>query len=121
MARSRSTDGETHSGSTETFFQVVSKGSVAELQDLLTGVKRSKTVKMVNSYNTEGETALIVAIKENHHDMVKFLVEELKADLFQTGKFNWKGIEYVEALPFFVAVLSDNGTSDQFIINFLVA
>ena len=116
----RSTDGETCNISSEAFFQVVSTGSVAELQELLSGVKPKEKAKIANSYNLEGETPLIVAIRGNQHEMVKFLVEELEAD-FKTGQFNWKGIEYVEALPFFVAVLSDNGTSDQFIIQFLVA
>ena len=116
----RSSDGETCNISSEAFFQVVSTGSVAELQELLSGVKPKEKAKIANSYNLEGETPLIVAIRGNQHEMVKFLVEELEAD-FKTGQFNWKGIEYVEALPFFVAVLSDNGTSDQFIINFLVA
>ena len=52
--------------------------------------------------------------------MVQFLVDELKADIFKSGRFNWKGIDYEEALPLFVAILSDC-TSNQYFINFIVS
>ena len=105
----------------EVFFQAVSKGSVPNLQKLLKKHKphEDEEAMIVNSFNSGGETPLIVAIKGNHHEMVKFLIEELKADVFKTGRFNWKGMEYLQALPLFVATLSDF-TSDQCIINFLV-
>ena len=115
----RSTDGETHISSTETFFQVVSTGSVSELEQILKKMEPDVKVRIVDSFNTEGETPLLVAIRGSHNEMVKFLVEELEADIFKTGRFNWKGIEYEEALPLFAAILSDI-TSDQFIIKFLV-
>ena len=90
----------------ETFFKAVSTGSVPELQELLKKMEPDVKVRISNSFNTEGETALIVAIKGNHQEMVKFLVEEMKADIFKMGRFKWKGLDYEEAMPLFVAVLS---------------
>ena len=103
----------------ETFFKAVSTGSVPELQELLKKMEPDVKVRIANSFNTEGETALIVAIKGNHQEMVKFLVEEMKADIFKMGRFKWKGLDYEEAMPLFVAVLSDY-TFNQSIVSFLV-
>ena len=72
----------------ETFFKAVSTGSVPELQELLKKMEPDVKVRIANSFNTEGETALIVAIKGNHQEMVKFLVEEMKADIFKMGRFH---------------------------------
>ena len=102
------------------FFRAVSKGSVCELQELLKKIKPHEEAMVVNSFNSGGETPLLVAIKENHHQMVRFLIDELNTDVFKTGRFNWKGMEYLQALPLFAATLSDF-TSDQGIIKFLVA
>ena len=105
---------------TEIFYQVVSTGSVTDLQKLIDKIEPEDLVKIVNSFNSERETLLLVAVKGNHHEMVKFLVDDLKANILQTGRFKWKGIIYEEALPLFVAILSDC-TCDQDIVNFLVA
>ena len=102
------------------FFQAVSSGSVPYLQEVLISIEPEEKGKIVNSFNSEGETPLLVAVIRNHHEMVKFLVDNLKADIFKMGRFKWKGIEYEEALPLFVAILLDC-TCDQSIINFLVA
>ena len=103
----------------KTFFKAVSTGSVPELQELLKKMEADIKVRIANSFNTEGETALIVAIKGNHQEMVKFLVEEMKADIFKMGRFKWKELDYEEAMPLFVAVLSDY-TFNQSIVSFLV-
>ena len=103
----------------KTFFKAVSTGSVPELQELLKKMEADIKVRIANSFNTEGETALIVAIKGNHQEMVKFLVEEMKADIFKMGRFKWKGLDYKEAMPLFVAVLCDY-TFNQSIVSFLV-
>ena len=112
--------GKISSNCTEAFFQAVSKGSVPKLQQLLKKIKPHEEAMIANSFNLGGETPLLVAIKENHYQMVKFLIEELKADVFKTGRFNWKEMEHLQALPLFAAILSDL-TSDHCIINFLVA
>ena len=113
------TTGKINNNCNEAFFQAVSKGSIPELQDLLKKIKPHEEAMIANSFNSGGETPLLVAIKENHQQIVKFLIDELKADVFKTGRFNWKDIDYLQALPLFAAILSDF-TSDQNIINFLV-
>ena len=50
--------------------------------------------------------------------MIKFLIEELKVDVYKPGRFNWKGVAYTKAPPLFAAILSDF-TSNHCIINFI--
>ena len=59
-----------------------------------------------------------MAIKGNHFKMIKFLIEELKVDVYKPGRFNWKGVAYTKAPPLFAAILSDF-TSNHCIINFI--
>ena len=73
---------------TKTFFKAVSTGSVTDVLEILKKTKPSDQVKIANSFNTEGETPLVVAIRENHQEMVQFLVDKLKADIFKSGRFN---------------------------------
>ena len=108
--------GETNNS--EMFFQAVSTGSVAGLQEILKKTEPNEKAEVMNSLNSDRETPLLVAIKGNHHEMVKFLVEELKANIFKSGRFKWKGIDYEEALPLFVAIVSDY--TGQLIVNFLL-
>ena len=111
--------GKINSNCNEHFFQAVSKGSIPELQDLLKKIKPHEEALIANSFNSGGETPLLVAIKGNHREMVKFLIEEIKADVFKTETFTWKDIEHVQALPLFAAILS-HFTTDQGIVKFLV-
>ena len=105
----------------ETFFQAVSTGVVSkDLLKLLNSYEPEEKAKIVNSLNSEGTTPMIVAVKENNKDMVELLFDKLNVDICKTGRFKWKKTIYEEALPLFVAILSDN-TPDQCIINFLVA
>ena len=104
----------------ENFFQAISKGLVTNLQELVNRSEPEEIVEMINSFNSEGETPLIVAIKEDRYDIVKFLVEDVRADTTETGRFKCKGIVYEEALPLFVAILSSR-TGTQSIVNFLMS
>ena len=104
----------------ENFFQAISKGLVTNLQELVNRSEPEEIVEMINLFNSEGETPLIVAIKEDRYDIVKFLVEDVRADTTETGRFKWKGIVYEEALPLFVAILSSR-TGTQSIVNFLMS
>ena len=105
----------------KSFFQAVSSGSVPYLQEVLISIEPEEKGKIVNSFNSEGETPLLVAVIRNHHEMVKFLVDNLKADIFKMGRFKWKGIEYEEALPLFVAILSSRtGTSTSLLPKILL-
>ena len=108
--------------SPDAFCQAVKKGSTEELKQLLYTVQPEdrNMAKIVNQFNSDGETPLLVAIKANQHKMVKILVEQLRANIGITGRFNWKGIEYVEALPIFAAILS-GCTTDLTIIKCIVS
>ena len=105
---------------TEMLFAAVSAGSVEALQKLLKKTKHQERAKIADAFNSSKETPLLVAIKRNDQEMVRFLIEELNADISKAGSFNWKGVNYTEALPLFAAILSDS-TSNVYIVNFLAA
>ena len=104
----------------EILFEAVSKGSIEDLQKLLKKTKRQERAKIADAFNLKGETPLLVAIRRNDKEMVKFLIKELNADISKAGRFTWKGVDYTEALPLFAAILSDP-TCNVYIVNFLAA
>ena len=59
-----------------------------------------------------------MAIKGQHFEMVKYLVEELKADIGQLGQV-WNGLDYLVAPPLFSAILYDSSPNES-IINYLM-
>ena len=72
--------------------------------------------EIVNSFNSKGETPLLLAIKEQHFKMVKFLVENLQAHIGQLGHLEWKGLEVP---PLFATIIYDS-SSNQDIIKYLM-
>ena len=62
-------------------FKVVSTGSVTGLKQIIAETKPEVVTEIVKSTNSQGETPLLLAIKRQNLDMVKYLVEELKADI----------------------------------------
>ena len=103
----------------ETFFQLVSSGSLDELKEIFIDIEPEEAFKIANTYNSKGETPLLVAIKGNHYEMVKHLVENLKASIYQLGRFIWKEWDYTQVSPLFAGILCD--MSDEYLItNFLI-
>ena len=94
--------------SKQTFFGAVGRGSVDEVRSMATVSGKELMVQFARSSNDFGETPLILAVKGNHEEMVKLLVEELDAPLGQTGRFVWKGIDYQAVPPFFAAILAEH-------------
>lgn len=103
----------------DTFFHAVSRGSVDEVDKIINKHGLKEGIKLGKSFNREGETCLIVAIKENHLDIVKLLVNKLKVSIGQLGRFVWRNVEYPEAPPLFVAMVCHKNTS-QPILGFLL-
>ena len=97
---------ETIVNKSDAFFQGVSSGSVDELNKILVDYAPKEITAIVNSVNSEGETPLLVAIKEDHYGMAAFLVKELKADINRFGRFTLKGLDYAEVPPLFAAFMS---------------
>ena len=104
----------------EILFDAVSADSVSDVKKLLKRTKQQERAKIADAFNSQGETPLLVAIKRNNKKMVKFLIEEMNADISKAGRFHWKGVDYTEALPLFAAILSDL-TCNVYIVNFLAA
>jgi hypothetical protein len=88
-------------------FEAVRIGSVDILEKLLATNGLDVTSKLAQSYNEEGETPLLVAIKCKHLNVVKFLVEDLKVNIGQIGRFFWKTVDYSEVLPLFASIITD--------------
>ena len=89
------------------FFQAIRTKSLVELREMLQVHGETLMTNLAQSYTDEGQTALLLAIQSRHLNIVKFLIEELNAPQDQTGNFQWKGQEYFEVLPLFVAIISD--------------
>ena len=105
--------------SKQTFFEAVGRGAVGEVRSMVTVNGRELMVQFARSSNDFGETPLILAVKGNHEEMVKLLVEELDAPLGQTGRFVWKGIDYQAVPPLFSAILAEH-TDHLPILKFLI-
>ena len=103
---------------TETFFLAVSNGSVTGLKEIVAENGPEVAVAIAKTLNSKGETPLHVAIKGQHLEMVKFLVQNLKADIGQLGQV-WNGPDYLVAPPLLSAILYDNSPGES-IINFLM-
>ena len=89
------------------FFQAIRTKSLVELREMLQVHGETLMTNLAQSYTDERQTALLLAIQNRHLNIVKFLIEELNAPQDQTGNFQWKGQEYFEVLPLFVAIISD--------------
>ena len=105
---------ETTVDKSDKFLQLVSLGSFYKLNKILVDYAPKEISAIVNSVNSEGETPLLVASKEGHYDMVKFLVKTLKADINRFGRLTLKGLDYAEVPPLFAAFMSyrKHGTFD---------
>ena len=75
-------------------FKAVRSGSVGEFKKILAEHGSEETTRIVNSFNNEGETPLIVAIKENHPGWFAYWFENWK--LILTGKdwIIWRPLHY---------------------------
>ena len=70
-----------------------------------TGQSPEETTKVENA--NEGETPLIAAIKENQFPQIKCWIQDSKVNINELGRFSWKGLDYLEAPPLFVAIMCD--------------
>ena len=105
--------------SQQTFFEAVGRGSADEVRSMVITNGKELMVQLARSSNDFGETPLILAVKGNHKEMVKLLVEELDAPIGQTGRFMWKGIDYQAVPPLFSAILAEH-TDPMPILKFLI-
>ena len=88
----------------ETFFLAVSNGSVTVLKEIVAEIGPEVAAEVVKSLNSKGETPLLLAIKGQHFEMVKFLVQNLKADIGQLG-LSWNGLDCMKVPPLFAAMI----------------
>ena len=88
------------------FFDSLETKSIDELRALSTKYGENVVNYLAQSYTDEGSTPLLLAIRYERLDLVKFLMEELEARLNQTGRFVWEEEEYEDVPPLFAAVIS---------------
>lgn len=89
------------------FFEAIETGLVVKLREMVVKLGENVMTNLAQSYTEQGATALLLAIQKSHLVIVKFLVEELNVPQDQTGRFVWKGREYLEIPPLFAAIISD--------------
>ena len=61
----------------QSLFQVVSTGSVPELQELLESIERNEKAKIANTFNLIKETPFLLDIERNGQEMVKYLLKDM--------------------------------------------
>ena len=88
------------------FFDSLETKSIDELRALSTKYGENVVNYLAQSYTEEGSTPLLLAIRYERLDLVKFLMEELEARLNQTGRFVWEEEEYEDVPPLFAAVIA---------------
>ena len=71
----------------QAMFEAVASGSMKAMQKIVNSCGLKLTAKFAKSLNDEGETPLIIAVKGNHLEVVKFLVHELCVSVGQTARF----------------------------------
>ena len=70
--------------SKQTFFEAVGRGLIDEVRSMVTTNGKEFMVQLACSSNDLGETPLILAVKGNHKEMMKLLVEGWDAPIGQT-------------------------------------
>jgi hypothetical protein len=90
----------------EAFFNAVSKGSRKSLIKKLNTHGPEVVSELSKSYNENGETPLLVAIKKGNMNMVKYLVGKLDVPIGQIGRFLWRDVEYNDVPALYVALVS---------------
>ena len=95
-----------YSSPKDLFFEAARKGVVSSLQDIIARDGKKVAFKLANSFNELGETPLLLAVKGNHEDMVKFLIKNLNAPVNRLGRLLWNGTDYGEVTPLVAAILS---------------
>ncbi len=103
----------------QALFEAVTTGSVKDVENLITSNGKATIIELSSAFNELGETPLLLAVKRNHKEMVKFLVEELSAWTGQTGRLLWKEVDYQGVPPLFAALLHDR-TFGLPLVSFLI-
>ena len=88
----------------ETVLQVVGTASVNDLKKIVAMNGLEVVTETVKSLKSKGETPLLLAIKRQNLEMVKYLVEELKADIGQLGLV-WNGLKNLTVPPLVSAMM----------------
>ena len=97
---------------------MVSTGSVIDLKQFFAESEPKIADEIAKSLNSEGETPLLLAIKGQHFQMVKFLVKHLKADIVQLGVL-WNGLKNL-MVPSLVSAIIHDSSYEHDIINYLM-
>ena len=103
----------------QAMFDAAASSSVKAMQEVVNSCGLEETAEFAKSLNAEGETPLIIAVKGNHLEVVKFLVHELHVSIGQTARFLWKSVDYLQVPPIFAAIICGK-LPHQLIIRFLI-
>ena len=93
------------------FFSAVRMGSILELEIMLEANGTKLMKNLAGSYNEQGETPLLIAIKHKYYDIFDFLIDYLHVDVTQNSRFLWSGVECGNLSPLFAAIVSDADTN----------
>ena len=102
----------------ENFFLAVSTGSVISLKKIIAENQLGVAAEIVKLLKSKGARPLLLAIKGQHFEMVKFLVRDLNADICQLGHLKLNGQDF-NVPPIFSAIIYGR-SPDESIIYYLM-
>ena len=104
----------------EEFFMAVEEKSLDKLKDILNQDGMEETAALAKSFNEYNETPLLTAISTNQKEMVKFLIDTLRAPIDQIGDIWWDSTDddyHEQGPPLFCAIICNEDLS---IVKFLI-
>jgi len=91
----------------QTVFSLARDGKITFLKYMFEKSLKADINRYINAV-IDGQTILLIAIKNNHYELVKYLVEDVKVDLEQTGTIQFDGESIENASPLWLAAATSN-------------
>ena len=89
------------------FFSMVQKGHGHNLREFIRRKGQQVAFQLASSYNENNETPLLIAVKNGSLVIVDILKSEAKADIGQTGRFEYQHFYCEETPPLLAAIITN--------------
>ncbi len=101
----------------QVFNEAIKSKSISDLEDILAIQGQEITKLLATSFDEQGTTPLLTAIKHENCKGVIFLMENFGVDVNLHGTFEWSGAKYYNVSPLCAAIISRQvAIVDEFVI-----